>query len=330
MKMWVSFFCWFSFVTAFGQVEQRVLDESPANMFTYSNGGIYFKDESFYRKYLGGKSIHSPYSRNTDQKPGFKYYHESYKMKDSTIVSIDSFNDTQFYFRRYIEMLGNDSILTEGELKVNFSKFCVEEIMFRDYHNEDSLALDTLYEVEAIGTWSINIDSNSFELGEYSNGKKEGKWLVLNATLNKCYKDFVKVERIYQNGNLLTEVIVDLSLTASLLEQQKIIMCTWFSALGEHEFIGLNRNSNKSIEVFTSDSLKQVRTTAGLSSIKFLANNTFKGTQRFRCGTGRTVNDYRPNGSWEMTKVGFISLNEEEYKIEYLTRSALVLTRKYE
>jgi hypothetical protein len=329
MKMWVSFFCWFSFVTAFGQVEQRVLDEAPANMFTYSNGGIYFKDESFYKKYLGGKSIHSPYSRNTDQKPGFKYYHESYKMKDSTIVSIDSFNDTQFYYRRYLEMSGNDSVLTEGELKVNFSKFCIEETMMYVRAFEDSLFLDTLYEVEPIGTWSINIDSNTFELGEYSNGKKEGKWLVLNATLNKCYKDFVTVERTYQNGNLLTEVIVDLSLSASLLEQQQIIQCSWFSALGEHESIGLNRNSNKSIEVFTSDSLKQVRTTVGLSSIKFHSNNTFEGSQRFRCGVGLTKDDYAPKGSWEMTKVGYITLNELEYKIEYLTRSTLVLTRKY-
>jgi hypothetical protein len=324
MKIFTILFLVFNLATF--KAQELIKQYKPIEIFNYSFKVIDVNDSIKY-EVLEYNDIYSPYNPITKFQKQFSK-HRKYKLENGQKVSLDIYNDTIILFKEFVKskIYEGDSLISSGELKINKRKFELKEMNLANNEGEDSLVIDTLFQLIPFGFWSINVDFKTFEIGSFENGLKTGSWYLINSEYSSRFKSTYLKKIEYQNDILINELTIDKS--NKLIELEKNISGEWFNIGLTPTDISFCKQYKCSL-FFTRDNSEYKRSSTDVYDYLNLKKNKELVTKISRnCYVGQDITKEIKPEKWSVNKKGELILNDRIWKIEYLSDKVMIISTK--
>ena len=322
MKIFIVLFLIFSLTTF--NAQEQVKQYKPIELFNYSYNEIGINYPIKYET-LEYNDIYSPYNPLTKFQKQFSK-HRKYKLENGQKISLDIYNDTTILFKEFVKSTNDesDSLITIGELKINKKKYDLIETNLANKNGEDSVVIDTIFQLIPYGFWHLNVDFKTFEIGSFERGYKTGNWFLINSEYSSRFKPTYLKKFEYQNDSLKNEKTIDQSKNISELE--KNIYGEWFSIGLTQEDISFCKQYKCSL-FFTRDSTEHSRRPADVYNYLNIKKNKELLTKISRsCGVGVDLKKEKKAEKWSINKNGELILDDRIWKIEYLSDKEMIIS----
>lgn len=186
---------------------------------------------------------------------------------------------------------------------------------------EDTLYIDTTFNLIKTGTWIQKNSSSEFEKGEYNNNLKEGIWTIYLQKPGGYFNGSIRATQEFKEGVCVLNQQIDCVEDSVLI--RKNILDKWYYKSARLSY----NNSNTSWVYYTKDSTEAVHVRNGIwYELDFYYDNTVQFKRGFRCGNGIKAEDVQNTIPWRLKNDSILYISGfEPVKIIYMSESEMIL-----
>lgn len=307
--------------------QENLVTIDPSELFVYSSDRkeIVTVDSLLPNvQYLGAEEVYGPFDFSTNTQLVYAKQLK-FKLALGEKATIDKYSDSNLLYRQFhtARSSNSDSLVASGELKIDFLSYSRNKLLLANQFGEDSMVYDTIYTLYKTGVWSEPKDSNSFQTGTYVHNNRVGVWYTVNSEFYRRFNTPIINELAYENGTMIKYITIDLSKDEQNLKQN--LVGNWYS-------LGLTSDDKMACSQhhcslrFVKDSTRLNRSYFGtIDVLKLHPNNTVQIEISERCAVGMN-NDDQTNKKWRILEGEIIEIDDQKFKIEYLSKNLLIIT----
>lgn len=253
----------------------------------------------------------------SDQIIGYNYEfyssHFTYKLPNKNQVSLNVYPDSLMY---YEEKDSSDHILFSGTLRFDTSAIFIipnsNPVISMD--GEELFINDTSFTWIQHGIWTERIDGIK-KISSYNRGNKTEE----HVEITLACQELIQV-KVPENKYEINSESGKYSFSPPSKEELKnLVIGEWyhpkcFSHSFGSNFLWIFLKEKPS---FTEDN--------GTTYSTFKTNNQYEAKRSFRCGTGRTKDDYNPKDEWKISESGKLLIGQHLYEILYIDENTMIL-----
>src|SRR5690554_64727 len=256
------------------------------------------------------------------------YYlaHRKYQFDNGQIISLDIISDSIFLFSEYVKSFDQkkDSIISTGRLSKKVLR--TQETILLDSHQNDSLAIDTIYTFVSDGFWSKNINHRLFEVGEYVDGEKEGEWHTIIAKYSdRKIPPIIRTTK-YNSDSIIKINQIDKSKDLNFLKEN--LMGKWYNEGMDWENMRKRLDDDTCNDFYVknrNDAYYTGRLRGFYNHFSLLNKGVMEYIVGTACGTGISLE----TSKWNLNKNGQLVLDDKKWNIEYFTENRLIISRHF-
>lgn len=316
----------------------------PSNYFYFDSYGFRIIDSLFF-DHGESKSVYLP-DYPEQSKGAFVTSQKKLRLKTGNLVQIDRIGDSLIIYqegKNLSNYFRERDVSFHGELKmtkkmtVDVGAYKASDPLSNEYgepltridsNGIEQFVYDRYYGLVPDGVWRCEIDSLTYEMGEYNMGVRIGTWKQYSSKNNtRRMHPVLRVETYL--GGVLNET-KDYNKLEKLLHPAQIQL----AIEGQWHNTGLTRNENylcnkgtRCTIVFIRDSSKFLRSgNWSLDHLNLKNDASFDKIVGKTCGTGPNYNESWRRKEWYIDKDSNLVMDGRVYKLEFLTDEIMVVS----